>query len=389
LTERLEETKGTDTCFFAFADTVAAKSFRYTADSHGWLGVRFQHEPMAEPSQIIIHVKMLDKANLQQQEALGILGTNLIYNCFRSLSSRVQFIRSLMDDLSKDRLSIDVIEVTGPAFGGEDHRLWPLELVKRGYTDAVLFDEKGNVSQAKDTFYKKNILISRGSYRPPTHVNMDMLLQGKSAFEKALKKEDSDISKGEMIVLPEISMSKLKERGEVVAEDFLARVDLISTLGLPCLITSYSTYGQLSHYLSECTGYLIAFVMGYYNLKEVFDHESYADSCGPLLSAIGELLGKRGQLFVYPAAGKKEELLQAKDAEVKDSVKPLIQYLENIGKLTNITDVNKEHFTIWSRTVLKMIQEDKSGWEDMVPASVAKLVKEKCLFDYPCRPSKS
>jgi hypothetical protein len=385
LTDRLDDSRGKDTCFFVFADTVAAKSFKYTADCHGWLGVRFQHKAKAVPSQIILHVRMHDQANLQQQEALGILGTNLIYNCFRSIGDREQFVCSLMDDLSSDRLTIDLIEVTGPGFEYEDHRLWPLELVKRGYTDAVLFNSKGHVAQAKDAFYKKNILVSRGSYRPPTHVNMDMLSSGKDAFRKALEKTEDAMSKADITVLPEISMSKLKERGEVKSEDFLARVDLIAALGLDCLITSYPTFGELSKYISDCSNYKIAFVLGYHNLGEIFGHEDCSHSFGGLFSALGELLGERGQLFVYPAAtDDKKGLLRVKDADVRDDIRPLIEYLESIGKLVNIDDVNRDHFTIWSRVVLKMIQSGEDGWEKMVPESVAKEVKSKCLFDYPC-----
>lgn len=385
LQERLSDIRGDDTSFFVFANTVAAKSYKYTAECHGWLGVRFQDKPGATPSQIIAHVRMHDKANLQQQEVLGIFGTNLIYNCFRTLGKREEFVSSLMDHIGRERLSIDVLEVSGPAFDNEDHRLWPLELVKLSYTKAVLFDECGNVSQAKDAFYKKNILVSRGSYRPPTHVNIDMLSEGHKSFSKALKRESKDIADAEIIVLPEISMSKLKERGEVISEDFLARVDLISALGHSCLITNFSTYGELSQYLSQCTGYNIAFVMGYYNLQEVFAHKDYASSLGALLTALGNLLGERTQLFVYPAQsddGKK--VLTISDAEVSDMTKPLLGFLEKQHKMTDIKDYNKDHFTIWSRTVLKMIQNNESGWEEMVPECIVKEVKEKCLFDYPC-----
>ena len=193
LIERLHEQRGVDTKFFVFADTVAAKSFKYTAECHGWMGVRFQHETGAQASQMILHVRMLDHVNLQQQEALGILGTNLIYNCFRERDDRVQFVKTLMTDISTDRILIDYIEVKGPAFAGQDHRLWPLELVKRGYTESILFGSDGTILSAKDEFYKKKLLVSRGSYRPPTHFNMDMLEKGKAAFCKIKGKRASYI----------------------------------------------------------------------------------------------------------------------------------------------------------------------------------------------------
>src|SRR5881398_1576926 len=82
LIERLDKKLGNVRTFFVFADTVAARSFKQHNESHGWLGVRFQAEPRGEPSQIIIHVRMLDESNADQQEALGVVGVNLLYGAF-------------------------------------------------------------------------------------------------------------------------------------------------------------------------------------------------------------------------------------------------------------------------------------------------------------------
>jgi hypothetical protein len=297
------------------------------------------------------------------------------------LDDRVGFVKSLMNDLTTDRILIDYISVAGPGFAGEDHRLWPLELVKRGYTEAILFGSDGQLLSDADTFYKKNILISRGSYRPPTHFNMDMLEQGKEAFCKRIPKEEKD----SMVVLPEISMSKLKERGQVISEDFLARVDLLGGLGHMCLITSFNTYGELSYYLSSCTNKRISFVMGYYNLQEVFNHEKYEDKPGGLFGGIGALFGHRTDTFVYPALSDDgKQVLTAKDADVLAEIKPLIAYLMSNGRIEDIKNFDRDHFNIWSRTVLRMIQNDESGWEKMVPDCVAEAVKKNCLFDFPC-----
>ncbi len=385
LIERLDEQRGPETKFFAFADTVAAKSFKYTAECHGWMGVRFQHEPRAQYSQMILHVRMLDQINLQQQEALGILGTNLIYNCFHECEDRVEFVKTLMNDLSTDRILIDYIDVSGPAFESQDRRLWPLELVKRSYTESVLFGADGRILSAKDEFYKKKLVISRGSYRPPTHFNMDMLEKGKKAFCDKLGLDCTD----DVVVVPEISMSKLKERGKVLSEDFLARIDLLGELGQMCLISSYNTYGELSRYLSTCTSDRVAFVMGYYNLEEVFSFDRYANRPSGLLGGIGELMGHKTEVFVYPALSDDgKEVLTSKDAKVHKDVKQLISYLCSIKRIQDITDFDKDYFQIWSRTVLRMIQNNEPGWEKMVPDVVAKHVKDKCLFEFPCEITK-
>jgi hypothetical protein len=381
LQERLSEQRGKDTTFFVFADTVAAKGYRSTAECHGWLGVRFQNTPCAAESEVVIHVTMLDQANLQQQEALGIVGTNLVYACFRHGANREDFISSLMDNMSTDRIKINMIKVNGSSFKTKDTRLWSLELVKQGFCEAVMFDQSGNPLQAKDVLYKKNIVVSRGSYRPPTLVNIDMLEKGTKTFCAQLKKEE----KGQTLILPEISMSKLRERGQVSSEDFLARVELLNRLGYQVLISSYETYGQLSSYLGSCTNKQIAFVLGYYNLQEVFDHKKYCETSGALFGGLGSLLGQNNLLYVYPAKSENlKDLLTSSQAEVTEDLQALINYLEQYGRLYNLKDFDPEVLHIWSRTVIHMIQEKESGWEEMVPKLVAELVKKKCLFDYPC-----
>ena len=382
LVERLGPKRGSDTRFFCFADTVAAKSFKGGGDCHGWLGMRFQHEINAPSSQVIVHIRMLDKINLQQQEALGIVGVNLIYACSYLSDDREKFIVSLMDHLGPDRIEIDMITVNGPAFKNVDSRLWSLELVKHDFTQAVLFNEKGDVINAKDALYKKHILTCRGSYRPPTLVNIDMLERGKQTMMKDLKCKND-----ELWVLPEISMNKLRERGgEVDNEDFLARVDLLKEINYSVLISNYRNYSELSQFLAQNSKMNIGFVFGYYNLIEIFDESRYDEHPAGILGGVGELIGQRGRFYCYPGHDEKtQSTLSLKDAPVAKEVRPLIDYLIARNRLSDITEYNQNVFHIWSRTVLKMIQNGESGWEEMVPKGLAKLVKEKCLFGYPCK----
>ncbi len=95
LCERLEGKLGGQKQFFVFADTVAARSFKLHNESHGWLGVRFQTEARCEPSEIIIHVRMLDEGNVDQQEALGVIGVNLLYGAFYHYTQPEKLIASL------------------------------------------------------------------------------------------------------------------------------------------------------------------------------------------------------------------------------------------------------------------------------------------------------
>ena len=382
IVKRLQSTRPDDTCFFAFSNTVAARSFKGQTDGQGWLGVRFQAYPKAPPSDAVIHIKMFDKENLQQQETVGRVGVNLIHACFNFCHDHETFVKALMDGLSRDRIEVDMIRVDGPAFKGEDSRVWSLELVKRGFTDGIMFDSKGNVLQVTDTLYKKNILVCRGSYRPPTLVNIDMLETGVRNFSHDLP----DSEKNSIAVLPEISMTKFLERGSFDNEDFLARVELLASLDYGVLITNLDAYHELSSYLASYTKKKVAIVLGVYNLEDILDENKYAKHTTGLLGGLGSLIGHNTRLFVYPASeedqgkGEMDSLKTSNNIAIKDNVKPLMQFFKKNNLIKDIKDFKKDATGIWSRTVLRMIQSGEDGWEKMVPEIVAKTVKEKSLF---------
>ena len=164
LQERLQEKRGASTRFFAYADTVTARSFKHLDESHGWMGIRFQTEPLKEPSQILIHLRMLEKENLQQQEALGIIGVNLIYGALYLQHDPLALIKSLIDSLTTDRVEVDMIKFSGPDFQKVDNRVMSLELVNQGLANAAMFTAEGEVVQAAEILYKKPILVEQGQF---------------------------------------------------------------------------------------------------------------------------------------------------------------------------------------------------------------------------------
>ncbi len=376
LEDRLAKTRGKDTKFFVFSDTVAAKSYSGIGECHGWLGVRFQHEKGSKPSELILHIRMLDQENIQQQEAVGLLGVNMLYACFNHSTEPVIFVSSLMDNLSSRRIEIDMIRVSGEAFKGIDSRILSLELVKRKFTKAVMFGPSGKVTSAKDELYKKNLVVCRGSFRPPTLVNMDMLECG----ERMLKKEVGD--EESVVILPEISMSKLLERAEYVDNaDFLARVDLMAELGHNVLITNFADYFELNQYL-EFTKKKIAFITGVFNLEQILMLDNYTKNQSGIMGGLGDLFSHMTKLYIYPVIDDEDDTKwrKMKDLDFDKSIHHLVQYLIENNFITDVPCYNKDLFGIWSRTILKMIQEGQSGWEKMVPPIVAQKVVSDQLF---------
>jgi len=379
--DRLFETRESGTRFFAFADTISAKGFKGNKPCHGWLGVRFQHEAEASSSEVIIHVKLHDKQAVSQYETIGILGVNLIHAAFNHNDDYKIFVTSLMDNLTKDSIEIDMISAKGPAFSKVDTRILNLELVTQGHTKIVIFDEAGNIQPTADLLYKKNLLVLRGSFRPPTHLNVDMLSCGLTKFANDLNVAESDDS---ILVLPEISMNNLRyssDNGYINSSDFLARIDLLNALGNKVMITNYDNFYCLNSELSSLARRKIAFILGVHNLRELFNSKRFEGIASGHLGALGEMFNPDTKVYVYPQRDENtNELLTSQNMKLSSSSLQLLNYLKSENKVDDITDFVESHLTIWSKEVLEAIQAGNQEWESKVPASIATTVKERKLF---------
>jgi len=377
LIERLGEEKGSDTRFFAYANTVAAKSYGVSKkNSHGWIGLRFQTKFKGAPNDILLHVNMLDSQNLFQQEALGILGINLIFSSFLSFDKPNKLLDSLMENLDPGRISINMIEFKGPAFSEVDNRIFNLELVKRGFCDAVMFDEQGHVILSYDLIYKKNIQVIRGSFRPPTLVNQDLIKIGKRNYAK-----DLGISESEVSSFAEITMKNLGNVG-YDSKDFLSRVDLITSLGHKVLISNFPQYFKLTDYFSRLKARNISLVLSGFNFKQIFDKE-YHEEAGGIFSALGQLFRDNVRIYIYPYKNDDSDVsIYLDNLDIPNDLSLLYQHLIASKKLIAIEDYDERILNIYSSKVLKMIQEGKEGWEEMVPQEVWFLIKENNLFGY-------
>src|ERR1700726_1914474 len=298
LIERLKEVRGDRTTFFVFADTVAARNFKGTNECHGWMGVRFQAEPGSACSDIIMHVRMWDKENILQQQALAIIGVNLIYGAFYFLNDQDKFIQSLVDNLSTDRIEVDMINFSGPLFENVDNRLMSLKLVEYGLTNAVMFGPQGEVLQPSEILHKKAVLVERGSFRPVTHVNVDMIACATAQFM-----QEPPVKGKEVVVLMEITMNNLLSEGALDASDFLSRVDLLADIGFTVLISNYSEYYRLTSYFRRYTKEMIGVAIGINHLLAIFNEKYYENLEGGILESFGRLFRNSVKLYVYPMSG--------------------------------------------------------------------------------------
>lgn len=378
--ERLREHRP-DTCFFALSNTIEVLNYSKTNRGHGWIGLRFQLKPNTPPNEVIIHMNLLDNHKFLQEQVVGIIGVNLMYACFYHSHNPDLMLTSLMDNLSRDRVEIDMFRMTGSDFEHVDNRLMSLKLVKNGMSNAAMFGSNGNVLQPSEALYKKNILALRGRFRPPTLVNIDMLDRGLDMFQ-----DEPDVANKDVLVLVELTLANLRAEGTISDEDFLDRVDILCSMGKTVIISNYQEYYRLVEYLSLFTrGKKIGIILGIYSLADVFEDEFYTNLNGGILEAFGKLFGSNVKMYVYPSrVPGTDTILGCEDFEVSPKQTFLYKYLLENKKLATIQNINTDNLHIFSDNVLEMIKLGKEGWEKMVPKMVEEAIKDKCLFDYPC-----
>ncbi len=376
--ERLSPQRGDKTAFFTFADTVAARNFHGTNECHGWMGVKLQAYPRDQDNQIIIHVRMLDQEANLQQEALGIIGVNLLYAAFFLHHTPEQMIESLLDNLSTDRIEIDMIEFSGIAFRCVDNRVMSLKLVQMGLSGAAMFGPTGEVLQPSEVLRKRPILVERGSFRPVTKVNIDMMRSSRERFSN-----ESGVDGNQIVELMEITMSNLLSSGEIDLHDFLARADLLATAGKTVLISDYSEYYRLAGYLTRYTQQPIAISMGVSSLYDLFKEEYYSSLEGGILEAFGKLFTKNLRLYVYPLLNQALGVLNTGSVEeIPAGMRALYQHLLERGKIKPLDNFDRAVLHIFSREVLKRIKDNSAPWEDMVPPEIAEVIKQRRFFGY-------
>ena len=377
LQERINRATSPDKCFFAFANTVATINFAKTFKGHGWLGVRYQTQADREANEVIVHVRLHEDNPKYQQETIGAMGVNLIYAAYNLYQEPKSFLLSLYDGIDRTAIEVDLINFSGPDFDHIDNRLMSLQLIKNGFTDAVIFGPEGKNLLPAELLYKKNILAMRGSFRPVTKVNMDMIKKGYKQFIKS-----KNVQKDDAVVLFEITLNNLLADGALDEQDFLDRADILCSIGQTVLISNYQEYYRLVDYFAGFTKKRIGLIMGIPSLQEIFDEKYYEHLTGGILEAMGRLFSKSLVIYAYPFRGE-TSVNTVSDIVVNDLFKNIFDYLKQARRVRDIEDFDPDILSIWSREVLRKIRTGETGWEDSLPTYVDKIIKEKGLFGYP------
>jgi len=377
--ERLERNKYPEKIFFSYANTVTTIDFVKMFKGHGWVGIKFQLDPLEDYNEIVLHVRFKQTNSQLQQETLGMLGVNLIYGAFYLNDNPKELVKSFYDNIEKDTLEIDMVNFSGSRFMYVDNRLMSLQLVKNGMTDAVMFGPDGQNLLPAHELYKKNILTLRGSFRPVTKVNMEIYEESKKLFlaEKKVKEENAKI-------IFEITLANLRAEGKINERDFLDRAELLCSLGQTVMITNFQEYYRLVDYFAEFTKARMGLAMGVFNLIQIFDEKYYRNISGGILEAFGKLFYKDLKIYLYPLKDLETgEIITSENLKVHPRMKELYKYFKFNGRIIDLNNFNPKILDIFSRNVFNMIAKGKSGWEEMLPGeNIANIIKNKRLFGY-------
>ncbi|MFT7675110.1 MAG: hypothetical protein ACI845_003530 [Gammaproteobacteria bacterium] len=375
---RVVDTRPKASRYFAYAATVAAKSYNRDNECHAWCGVQIQMYPEAEPSHIIVHVRMLDEDADRQQTALGCLGVNLIYAAYYYCENPNKMIDSLTDGLERGRIEIDYIEFNGPYFEDVDNRSINLHLIRSWKTRAIMFKPDGSVVVPSEMLYKKNVLTIRGSFRPVTKLNVDMIEQGLKFFT-----ETEGVNEENSVALAEISLNDMQGNDLMVSEqDLIARVTLLNSLGYSVMVSDYTRYFSLRAYFRQYTQMQIGIVVGIVNIRQIFDESSYRGVEGGILEGFGKLFPDNTRLLVYPEINHAGEISEFSGINVQDNLRYLYRHLLENNFIFGIECSDQSLFKIFSRNILKQLASGRGEWESSLPPGVADQIIDKRLFGY-------
>jgi hypothetical protein len=299
LLAQLEKTRGSHTRFFSFVDTVSARNYAGTNDPHGWMGLRFQLQPGGPPNDIVLHINMLDPTNVLQQEAIGILGVNLIYAAFYQLATRDSFFVGLAQDAVNERIEIDFVDVRGPAFASWDRPTLMAYLVRAGLAEAVFFSSTGASVPPNEALYKKPVVLAPGYFGhvDPSHgqIHEQLLDAGVQEIRQELEEPSSA-----PIGIFSLSAAPLRpEAPSPEISDLLARIDALVARGGHVLLFRERELYAMTALVNRYTKAPVRFVVGLSLLIRAFD-DPYFNLEGRRLEALSRLFAQNVRIYAYP-----------------------------------------------------------------------------------------
>jgi len=301
LLAQLSKTRGPHTRFFSFVNTVSARNFAGTNDPHGWVGLRFQSQPGGPANDVLLHINMRDPSNVLQQEAIGILGVNLIYTAFYESQSTESFLAGLAPDVVKERIEIDYIDLRGPAFEGWDRRSLLADLVSKGFAEAVFFPSHGPTVPPTEALYKKAVVLAPGyfGHGDPAHSQVHMRLLAAAVQELQKELGETKVTPAGFFCLTAAPLTPDEPVPEV--PDLLRRINALLAAGGDVLLFRQTELYHMTTLVNRYTQAPVRFVGGLSLIIRAFA-DIYGNLEGKLLEALARLFAQNVRIYAYPMA---------------------------------------------------------------------------------------
>jgi hypothetical protein len=295
LVQRLSDSRGQDTRFFAFCNTVSARNFAGTNECQGWVGLRYQSEVGGEPNTIVLHINMLDDSSVAQQEVVGILGVNLIYGAFFQADGSGDTLSNLVDNTGSGRLEADLIDASGPAFSHLDSVATGMAIVQSGLAKAVLLDRAGRQHPPTEILHKRPAILKRTSLRYLSPVNSASLERGAAR----LLSEDQNRQKSPLMVT-EFSISNVHAADTTGSEQALEHLRRLLATSDWVMLTDMAQNYMLTSYIRRYSRQPVRYVVGISTLVMLFSEKFYDNSVSSMLEATGKLYSEDARVYVLP-----------------------------------------------------------------------------------------
>jgi hypothetical protein len=298
LLTQLNKTRGQQTRFFCFVDTVSARNFAGTNDAHGWIGLRFQLQPGGAPNDVLLHINMRDPSNALQQQAIGILGVNLIYAAFYEVQTEESFLESLAQDVVAERIEIDYVDLQGPAFESWDRRALLVHLVRGGFAEAVIFPTTGPTVPPTEVLYKKAVVLAPGyfGHSDPAHSQVHLQLLASAVQELQRELGETKSAPAGFFCLSLAPLTPDEPATDI--PDVLRRIDALLAAGGDVLLFRKPELYNMTALVNRHTRAPIRFVAGLSLMIRAFE-DIYGNLEGRLLEALSRLFAQNVRIYVY------------------------------------------------------------------------------------------
>lgn len=359
--------------FFAFANTVETTNYQKTNKGQGWVGLKFQLSPNSRPTSCLLHVIMHTNDVHEQQKLIGHLGVNLLYGAYEYQNEPELFIQSLRDNIDPTFLEINFLEVVGDHEAQNTSKLLSLLLVKYDLTKMIMIGCNGEILQPLNALYKKDAIIVRGRFNPPTKVTVEMFERAKNQLIETHQKRKQDL-----LAVAEITFKCYQENTELLLEDFLNRAELLAKLGYPVLVTNFEYHRDFIHFINNFVKLnSLNLVLGLDNLERSIQPKMTHDNEKDFVKLIDAMVGGNNRILAFPEIDLNAQLKGMQSLNLEPGVRALLSFLETTGRIEDINRVDNDVLKIRSNAVLELMRSEKEDWEEMVPTILRPLLKTR------------